>query len=201
MCGGWCNNWVTRQHALCNNENRYCKHLQNVTIFKPILMFMPNTLFNSMYFWWKVLRIGTQCPVSGYKNLECVSVEKEDLPGLATALIRTSLLSDHFNASGKTPSIQTTDFPQPKYFPSSVLLCNRTTSLYSTQRTSLYADHYNSSGTIPYIRTNFPCIRTIFLHQEHFPTSGQFSSIQPTCFLCHSDFCRISVDQDTCFVC
>jgi len=21
MCSGWCNNWVTRQHARCNNEN------------------------------------------------------------------------------------------------------------------------------------------------------------------------------------
>jgi len=21
MCSGWCNNWVTRQHAPCNNEN------------------------------------------------------------------------------------------------------------------------------------------------------------------------------------
>ena len=26
MCSGWCNNWVTRQHARCNNENKvtYC---------------------------------------------------------------------------------------------------------------------------------------------------------------------------------
>jgi len=26
MCSGWCNNWVTRQHARCNNENThlYC---------------------------------------------------------------------------------------------------------------------------------------------------------------------------------
>jgi hypothetical protein len=23
MCTGWCNNWVTRQHAPCNNENMY----------------------------------------------------------------------------------------------------------------------------------------------------------------------------------
>ena len=22
MCSGWCNNWVTRQHARCNNENK-----------------------------------------------------------------------------------------------------------------------------------------------------------------------------------
>jgi len=22
MCSGWCNNWVTRQHARCNNKNR-----------------------------------------------------------------------------------------------------------------------------------------------------------------------------------
>ena len=34
MCSGWCNNWVTRQHARCNNENRiHICFFQYLTLF------------------------------------------------------------------------------------------------------------------------------------------------------------------------
>jgi len=102
-------------------------------------------------------------------------------------LILTSLHSDHFNVSGKTPYIQTTDFLQLKYFPrSGPVLCLRTTSLYSIQRPSLHAERCNSSGTIltsgplfhasgpfPYIRiTSLHADQITSPHPDHFPTSG-----------------------------
>jgi hypothetical protein len=53
--------------------------------FKPILMFAPNILCNSMHFWWQVLPIGMQfLQFQGIKNLEWFGVGKEELPGLAT---------------------------------------------------------------------------------------------------------------------
>jgi hypothetical protein len=144
---------------------------KNVNIFKPVLMFIPSTVCSPTE---GAAYRNAVSSISGYKNPECVGVDKEkDLAGLTNALILTSLNSDHFNACGKTPYIQTTDFLHLKYFPTSgPLLCIKTTSTYIIQRTSLHADHCNSSGTLPYIRTTFPRIRTISLHQNHFTTCG-----------------------------
>jgi len=33
MCSGWCNNWVTRQHARCNNENTLMFVEKRITFF------------------------------------------------------------------------------------------------------------------------------------------------------------------------
>jgi hypothetical protein len=119
----------------------------------------------------------------GIKNLEWFGVGKEELPGLATpwssfpCIRKTSMHPDELPTSRPLTSCNWNTSPHPDHFSAS-----GTTSLYSIQRPSLRADHCNSSVTLPYIRTTFPCIQTISLYQDHFPTSGQFPCIQPTCF-------------------
>jgi hypothetical protein len=71
MCSGWCNNWVTRQHARCNNENKkywvcicslkYPAYNVYVSCYKFICSlsgcttFFPLYLMNSTIFGKKVL--------------------------------------------------------------------------------------------------------------------------------------------------
>jgi len=40
MCSGWCNNWVTRQHARCNNENKNIRSLTSVFLCCQFLSYL-----------------------------------------------------------------------------------------------------------------------------------------------------------------
>jgi len=39
MCSGWCDNWVTQQHARCNNENGLCSLKCIIIIIRPSFRF------------------------------------------------------------------------------------------------------------------------------------------------------------------
>ena len=153
-----CNEWKTEKRHECANMGKVTRLELWWQLYRTSLPVRDLENFTPMDFCW------TECTFDGRC---CVSerIVLKGLPRQAMTLILTSLDSDHFNASGKIPYIQTTGFLKLKYFPTSgPLLCIRTTSLYSIQRTSLHADRCNSSETLPYIRTTS-------LHQDHFTTS------------------------------
>ena len=68
MCSGWCSNWVTRQHARCNNENK--KNSLFLPDFKEIRIFLAYFL--------KVLNIKFQeNPFIGSRDVPCGRTDRQ----------------------------------------------------------------------------------------------------------------------------
>ena len=46
MCSGWCDDWVTRQHARCNNENRQKKKIAGIWIRNSVKLIKKNHTYS-----------------------------------------------------------------------------------------------------------------------------------------------------------
>jgi len=62
MCSGWCNNRVTRQHALCNNEKNLRTHSMTVVSFGEIRLVVVEPIY-----YMRGMR--GRCSVQGQNNL------------------------------------------------------------------------------------------------------------------------------------
>jgi hypothetical protein len=122
--------------------------------------------FRPMDFCW------TECTFDGWC---CVSerIVLKGLPRRATTLILTSLDSDHFNTSGKTPYIQTTDFLATETLP-----YIRTTSLYQDYFPVQYTANFTTCGPLQYFRNTSVHPDHFSMHPDHFPTSGSLHYIR-----------------------